>query len=639
VLCPCETTYFIKGSEDEAYEAAMKLVTDKKWWHDDGRPVIKPYFFKSCRPFFIRNETIRTCACRYHNQFRYAMEDMVKSYLWKVAHAACGNGGEGEAMDGAPRGEAADVPVPPCQCSECESQWCQKAWASRSGAVDHYLCKVEGREGDEGQPRLHKWACVVGECPKCGFGTAKRPRLTPMFTCRHAKDVEATIMAEEEGGGAPGDEEARAKARVAMRVYTKKKQREVEEEDHERRWDPGEVGREGGQKSREKETEGLEVVYMTIEEALKNVVDIMREYIIHNHIAVHQSFAFNRCRSKLRPGDIMIVLDFSMNYSHKHQDALQSDHWGAWQTTILPAIIYRVNEKGQLLLEAYVFYSDDLHHSNKFVQHCIEKLVKHYQGMVEGEKDGKKIDLRRVFLWSDGCSAQFKSRHMMLYEAVTSLRLTHTRRDGEVVESPTFQHHFFASCHGKNLCDAMAGLIKSWLERLETRNEYYRDTVALKPFFASRIDRKPKTEEEGPRRVERRGEQEEEKAGEGDGINPAEEVDKEMERATAGEGHMENYGKRRFSTIVSEYIPFGDVDHVFRFDAPTLDGIKSFHSFMQLRGDGQRGTVCTMPPACLDLSIVDGVRLCVSPWVGCGGAHVNAHGVDTGKDEPEVLLL
>jgi len=183
----------------------------------------------------------------------------------------------------------------------------------------------------------------------------------------------------------------------------------------------------------------------------------------------------------------------------------------------------------------------------------------------------------------------------------------------------------------------MAGLIKSWLERLETRNEYYRDTVALKPFFASRIDRKPKTEEEGPKRVERRGGQEEEKAGEGDGINPAEEVDKEMERATAGEGHMENYGKRRFSTIVSEYIPFGDVDQVFRFDAPTLDGILPLlhaASWRWAEGNGMHHAPC------MSGSEYSGwCQLCVSPWVGCGGAHVNAHGVDTGKDEPEVLLL
>jgi hypothetical protein len=180
----------------------------------------------------------------------------------------------------------------------------------------------------------------------------------------------------------------------------------------------------------------------------------MREYITHNHTAVHQSMQFQKCKAKLRPGDIMMVWDFAMDYSHHHQNGLQRDNWGVWRTTLLPVAIYRVGADGQLKLD--IFYSDDLNHSNKMVQYCLEKVVRHYQGVLEA--DGQ--NLRRVFIWSDGCAAQFKSRHMITYEVVQSLHLSYETRDGRKVPSPKTQHHFFASCHGKNLSDALSGMIK-----------------------------------------------------------------------------------------------------------------------------------------------------------------------------------
>ena len=108
----------------------------------------------------------------------------------------------------------------------------------------------------------------------------------------------------------------------------------------------------------------------------------------------------------------------------------------------------------------------------------------------------------------------------------------------------------------------MAGMIKSWLTREESRLRYYRDTESLKPFFKEKIDRSPT-----------RGADEET-------MN----VDEEMERTTQGDGQVEHYGRMRFSTIVSHYIKFGEVNHVYNFDAPAIEGIKSFHSFVQVPG-------------------------------------------------------
>lgn len=69
------------------------------------------------------------------------------------------------------------------------------------------------------------------------------------------------------------------------------------------------------------------------------------------------------------------------------------------------------------MVEPYILYRDDLNHSNKPVQYCTNKSMKHYQGVM-GEEG---CDRKRVFLGSDGCSIQIKSHHMVLYEAIPAL--------------------------------------------------------------------------------------------------------------------------------------------------------------------------------------------------------------------------
>lgn len=57
---------------------------------------------------------------------------------------------------------------------------------------------------------------------------------------------------------------------------------------------------------------------MIIDQALKYMGDTRGEDIIHKPTAVPQSFTFNPCRSRLKPGDIMMRWDYSMNDSHRH---------------------------------------------------------------------------------------------------------------------------------------------------------------------------------------------------------------------------------------------------------------------------------------------------------------------------------
>ena len=93
IVCPSETVHFLRCSEDETYQKAMDSITGddrKKWFLDSGTPVIKSTFFKACRPWYVHPESLRSCGCKYHNKFKYCMEDMLGSFLWREAHASCG---------------------------------------------------------------------------------------------------------------------------------------------------------------------------------------------------------------------------------------------------------------------------------------------------------------------------------------------------------------------------------------------------------------------------------------------------------------------------------------------------------------------------------------------------------------------
>lgn len=109
---------------------------------------------------------------------------------------------------------------------------------------------------------------------------------------------------------------------------------------------------------------------------------------------------------------------------------------------------------------------------------------------------------------------------------------------------------------------------------MEMRGDaYYRTTTDLIQFFIHHVERQPEHLVRG--------------------MEEQREMDEAIRQSTEGEGHMENYGRMRFSTIKTEYVPQGEVDHVHRHDAPAIEGIQSLHHFTQVKGAENRGRVST----------------------------------------------
>ena len=90
------------------------------------------------------------------------------------------------------------------------------------------------------------------------------------------------------------------------------------------------------------------------------------------------------------------------------------------------------------------FISEDKLHDKAMSQHNMDDTIRWIK---------KYTHAKQIIVISDGCRAQFKSRHMAGWMANVP------RRHGI-----QFQWHFHCSCHGKCLCDSVGGAWKHLAE-------------------------------------------------------------------------------------------------------------------------------------------------------------------------------
>ena len=64
---------------------------------------------------------------------------------------------------------------------------------------------------------------------------------------------------------------------------------------------------------------------------------------------IDQADAFDQMLDNMARNTIVILADYSMSYSHEHQDGDQQEWWSAWQTMLLPLIVYYKDNDGRVV--------------------------------------------------------------------------------------------------------------------------------------------------------------------------------------------------------------------------------------------------------------------------------------------------
>ncbi|CAN0179313.1 unnamed protein product, partial [Ectocarpus sp. 12 AP-2014] len=154
---------------------------------------------------------------------------------------------------------------------------------------------------------------------------------------------------------------------------------------------------------------------------------------------------FRELRSTLRPGHVLMVVDFQERLSVKEQDEVQSQHWDNQCTTIFPAVVY-LNLKGRVWAFSFQVLSDDMAQDNAWVQHVMSGLLN--ERIPDSLRKIGAAPMTNATLFTDNCAKQFKCLFQFNW------RFVHV------------EHHFFGSGHGKNVSDSEGGVTKTWVRQM-----------------------------------------------------------------------------------------------------------------------------------------------------------------------------
>ena len=139
--------------------------------------------------------------------------------------------------------------------------------------------------------------------------------------------------------------------------------------------------------------------------------------------------------SKIPNSSVLTIQDFAENYRHVCQDEIASAYFNYTQTALLTSVsFYECLKCGQPVQESTVFLTNDLLHDAYLVKTANE--LQHQKWKVDG------IEFEKQIFFSDGCSAQFKSKVPFHLLKVGSERA------------------YFGSQHGKSICDSLGGVVK-----------------------------------------------------------------------------------------------------------------------------------------------------------------------------------
>ena len=152
-----------------------------------------------------------------------------------------------------------------------------------------------------------------------------------------------------------------------------------------------------------------------------------------------QAMQFDECKKQLREGDVMLVMDFSTNYSHHRQGEVHGAFWCRKQTTLHPIITYYPcpQKCDQLVCDEIMLVSSDVKHDSFAVDTYVDKALSHLKE--------NRIPVKRIIMWSDNCGTQYKS--CKVFDSMSKFK-----------HIPVMRNYFCAK-HGKAEADGAIGCL------------------------------------------------------------------------------------------------------------------------------------------------------------------------------------
>lgn len=183
----------------------------------------------------------------------------------------------------------------------------------------------------------------------------------------------------------------------------------------------------------------------------------------HSFIARRQAEYYNHLKQNIGVNEAVVCMDFAENYSFVLQDEAQSFHWNNDQATIFPIAVYYNDHN--IHYKSIVCISECLQHDTTAVHLFQKRLISHLKLEVIR-------DLKKIYYFSDGAAAQFKNRKNFS-------NLCHHVHDFGIEA----EWHFYATAHGKGVCDGLGGTVKRLAGKASLQRPYEHQIMTPAQLF------------------------------------------------------------------------------------------------------------------------------------------------------------
>ena len=126
----------------------------------------------------------------------------------------------------------------------------------------------------------------------------------------------------------------------------------------------------------------------------------MKEHIFVKRI---QNEAYNDQKDGLAVGDLLVHVDFAKNYHDDQQNEIQSAYFDHQSFSLFTSCSYYKDDGNNLQQKSLVIVTENSDHNRVTSMNSLRKVVEIAENSL-----GKSFC--RLFIWSDGMSAQFRSR-------------------------------------------------------------------------------------------------------------------------------------------------------------------------------------------------------------------------------------
>ena len=181
---------------------------------------------------------------------------------------------------------------------------------------------------------------------------------------------------------------------------------------------------------------------VSFEDAVANMREQLKVLKEHIYIKRIQNDAYNDHKATLTVDDLLLHVDFAENYRNDQQNEIQSAYFGHQSFSLFTSCCYYINEQNSLDQNSIVIVTENSDHNRITSISSLKKVV-------EIMENGIGKNFKRLVIWSDGMSAQFRSRFIFKLLADTFFT------DKQISWFYNERHH------GKGPMDGVGGTLKN----------------------------------------------------------------------------------------------------------------------------------------------------------------------------------